>query len=267
MEQRFGRVIARGTESEIAMVRQALDEAKQGIALPKPYEECLNRDFPISFHSSAEFVDTKRFVPGTRDPAYGYAVWSGLWVNSDKAEDDPELGRHIVLHEIGHVLWPAYLTAEKKAALLRLMRRKDGSVPTSFRGLAWGDYSAYQMRPIEILCDKLAIAVSGKGSPWDAYRFFGLDIPAAALSTMVRICFQMNAVPPPDPLIAELKAQVASLKAELAQPDEHDVVIADLNAQLAGRDAQIKDLMEQNGALMGANAELKPALERWLGKV
>lgn len=251
-EQRFGRVIGRGSDAEIAQIRLALVEATQGLPLPRPFEECLTRDYIIEFHTPAEFKVRKFFVPGTKRAAYGYVVSANvLWVNSEEARQDPALGRHIIRHEIAHALWAAYLNFGKKVLLLPLMRFRDGTRPTKWQGVARDGHSVYENRPSEIIADKLAVAVSGKPSPWDQYRFFGLDI--TDLRRLIEIMFQMPEVPPVvDPHLAE----IAALKLQLVQVQQGlATAVSDLATVKGERDEL--DIQLDSALLTISNLELK----------
>jgi hypothetical protein len=218
--QTFGKVTAVGPDDFLALVQQALAEAKQGLHLPKPYEDLLTRQYTIEEHTKAEFT-TKNYYASAGALAEGIVVSNDeLWVRADVVRNKPGRAKHIIRHEIAHAIAAVYLTAPKKQELLTIMENKNGQHPTAWKG------GKYWNRPPECYADTLAVAVSGKDSPWDDFKAYSLDIRTADYWRLIDITFRMDPLPPepdepdplplPDPRIAELEAQVKSLEAQLA---------------------------------------------------
>lgn len=232
-EQKFGHVIARGSDADIALIKQALDEC---VNLPKPLQDCLTTDYAIEVHSPAEFKAAEALIPGTKFPAEGYVISKGLlWVNRRITSTKAARARHIVRHELAHVL---PLTGLKKADLMGLMSKEDGSHPTDWRG------GGYVNRPSECFADTFAEAASGKDSPWDDFAFFRLDVKEVDLPQFVAIALRVDPTPPiPDPIPDPLPPQSPELKAALEALDKCKVELATAQARLIAKDNKATELL------------------------
>lgn len=253
--QTFGKVTAIGSDDFLALVQQALAEAKQGLHLPKPYEELLTREYTIEEHTKAEFT-TAKYYASAGQLAEGIVVSdSRLWVRADIIRNKPARAKHIIRHEIAHAIADIYLTQPKKLELLTIMEDKNGQHPTAWKG------GKYWHRPPECYADTLAVAVSGKDSPWDDYKAYALDIKTADYWRLIDITFRMDPLPPepdepdpiplPDPRIAELEAEVKSLQAQLALA----------LAALATANAKVQELQSELDAKKALLAELATDLD------
>lgn len=229
MSQTFGKIVADGDAAFIALVRQALDEAKNGIPLPDLYENLPPRTFTVSQHTPAEMVDNGAIIPGSRTPlrpdgvaAYGKVFdRNDLWLNARIARTQPHLARHVIRHEIAHTL-PTGTTRQSK--LLQLMWKPNGRHPRAWYA------SDYIMRPEECRADTLAEAVSGIDSPWDEFKYYGLDVRESDFAEFVAVHFEQppapeaepapqpepEPLPLPDPRVVELEAKNAELVGTLA---------------------------------------------------
>lgn len=217
-DARWANVVAFGTDDQIRLVRQALDEAALGVDLPKPLAELLPRVMTVSFHSPREMVEKGAIIPGSkteRHPdgvaAEGYVYdYNDLWINSSIANNRPRRARHIIRHELWHPIIRG-LSSVKKADLRQLMWRENGTHPQ--RWVA----STYQMQPAECLADSLAEACSGIDSPWDDYAYYGLEIREIDFRKVVGIVFRVDPVvitPTEDP-----DAEVEPAPSPLPMPD------------------------------------------------
>jgi hypothetical protein len=225
-EQAFGHVIARGTPADIALIKDALDEA---VNLPKPLGDCLLTDYVVEIHTPAEFVAAKALIPGTKIPAEGFVISDSLlWVNRRIATKKAARAKHIVRHEIAHVL---PMTAVKKAELMALMSREDGSHPTDWRG------GGYRGRPSECFADTFAEAASGLDSPWDDYAFFRLDVATSDVPQFAAIALRVDPDPvDPDPPSPPLPPTSPELELALVR-------IASLEAVIDAKDALARQIL------------------------
>jgi hypothetical protein len=215
----WGRITAKGTTEQVALVRQALDEATKS---PVPLETAVPRPYTIEFHSVEEFR------------ARGYVFADGvvnegrvvdrdtLWINARVARRQPRKARHIVRHEIAHVL---PLTSVKKAELMLLMDKANGSHPTNWRP------TIYVNRPSECYADTFAEAVSGVDSPWDDFAYYQLDIAEENHPQVVAIVFRDDTTPvSPEPLPEPLPLPSPELLAAQARIVELERRMTEINA-------------------------------------
>lgn len=213
-EQKFGRIIARGSDAFVALVKQALDDCSV-----QRIEDLPRRDFFIEEHSPAEFRAAGYIIKATGDTAEGHVVPGGLWLNSRTVKNYPRRARHIVRHEIGHVV---PLSLLKRTALMALMTDASGRPPTDWK------QGGYLDKPYECFADSFAEAVSGIDSPWDDFAFYRLDVLDAVLPKFVTIVMTPDPTPPPpapepiplppvDPMVEKLKARVLVLEAAVAE--------------------------------------------------
>lgn len=239
-EKRYGKVIARGSDSFVAQVGVALQEARQGQKLPKPLEDLLPRDYAIEEHTRDEFRQAGYTVPGGL--AEGYVVdRDTLWVRRDVAERKPPRAKHIERHEIAHAIAATYLSAPRKMELLAIMDFEDGTHPKKWI------QGGYWARPSECYADKFSVAISGKDSPWDQFDDYRLDIKPMHYARLIEITFRRDDLPPdpepvpvplpiPDPRIPVLEAQVNTLQMQL---DAEKLAHAETQAALATAGARI----------------------------
>lgn len=254
-EQRYGKVVARGSAAFVAQVGEALKEARQGLHMPKPIEEILPRDYIIEEHTRQEFKDEGLYAGD--DLAEGYVFnRSTLWVRADIAREKPEKAKHIDRHEVAHAIAAAYLSFPKRSELLTIMHFADGSQPKKW------DSGGYWARPSECYADKFAEIVSGKDSPWDEFKAYKLDIKPADFWRVIDITFRRDDLPPapepdplplPDPRVPELEAAVAALTASI---EELEAEAAVLNQKVSDSDALNLELIDRNSALAARLAEL-----------
>lgn len=229
MTQRFGQIVADGDDAFIALVRQALVEARNGVPLPDVYENLPPRQFTVSQHTPAEMVAKGAIIPGSKTAlrpdgvaAYGKVFdRNDLWLNARIARNQPHLARHVVRHEIAHTLPTGPF---RQGKLLQLMWKPTGRHPREWYA------SNYIMRPEECRADTLAEAVSGIDSPWDDFKYYGLDVREGDLAQFVAIHFEKppapepppppepepEPLPLPDPRVVELEAKNAELVGTLA---------------------------------------------------
>lgn len=222
MQQTWGKVTADGDAAFIALIGQALVEAKNGVPLPAPYEELLAHNFKISAHTPAEMIASGAIIPGTKDAqhpkgiaAYGYVFdFDDLWLNLRIVTHRPNLARHISRHECAHVI-PT--SKDMQNDMLPLMWRENGSHPTRWK------VGKYENRPEESRADTLAEAVSGIDSPWDDFHYYGLDVHEADFPAFVAIQVRAPTTPiepPQEPLPTPLPdPQLLILQARLDAKD------------------------------------------------
>ena len=222
-QQRFGQIVASGDDVFIELVREALDEAARGVPLPDVYEKLPPRVFTVSQHSPGEMVENGAIIPGRPGvAAYGKVFdRNDLWLNARIAHKQPHLARHVIRHEVAHTLGTG---PWRQTQLMSLMVKRDGSHPN-----AW-DVGTYVMRPEECRADTLAEAVSGIDSPWDDFKYYGLNVPEESFERFVAIHFRPppghepeteherdpEPLPLPNPRIVELEAALASANARAA---------------------------------------------------
>jgi hypothetical protein len=182
-EQRFGKVIVRGTVEDINRAKKALDECEvMHVLLGKRLEDTLSRDFYIEFHDSAYFrsrgwVFTEGSLKGSVNAG---RVHDGvLYVNSDVRNWTQ---RHIVRHEIAHVV--PHGGTQKRKDLMALMWNNKGSHPATWSA------SSYEPRPEECAADTVAEAVSGIDSPWDDFALYDLDVHEEDHRRFMKIFFR-----------------------------------------------------------------------------
>lgn len=207
MSKTWGKVTANGSDDFIALVRLALDEAKLS---PVPLETAIARNYTIEQHSNAEFRAAGYILPNDIT-AEGHVVGGDkLWVNGRIVNRKPKRARHIVRHELAHVL---PLTAQKKTDVMALMAREDGTHPTTWKG------GGYLGRANECYADTMAEAMSGIDSPWDDFAYYRLDVADADLPKFLDITFRADTTPvepdpPPDPL-PPISPDVVAVQAQL----------------------------------------------------
>lgn len=216
-ELRRGHIVAKGSDAFCALVGLALDECDQ------PIENLPLRTYTIEEHTPAEFRDAGYVITATGDTAEGYvASRDTLWLNSRVVANKPRRARHIVRHEVAHVI---PLTAAKRQALMGLMVNANLEHPTDWRA------GSYLDRPSESFADTFAEAVSGIDSPWDDFAFYRLDVDDGLLPKFVTIALAPDPtppveppppdpLPPVDPIIAVLRAANAQLTEQLAEAEE-----------------------------------------------
>jgi hypothetical protein len=229
LSETWGQITADGDSAFIAMVRQALDEAKNGVPLPDLYENLPPRAFTVSQHTPANMLAAGAIIPGSKSEAHKFGIAAygfvfdknDLWLNSLIVAKRPHLARHITRHEIAHTL-PT--SDQDEADLLQLMWKQNGKHPQHWL------VGKYEMRPEECRADTIAEAVSGLDSPWDDFKYYGLDVNGPDFPKVVEITLRAKSgtgTPPPDPepqplpdpRIVELQAQVADLTARIAAKD------------------------------------------------
>lgn len=213
-EQRFGKIIARGSDAFVALVGLALDEC-----VNQDIRNLPARDFTIEEHTPAEFRAAGYIIKATGDTAEGHVVGGHkLWINSRTVAGRPKRARHIVRHEIGHVV---PLTDSKRTGLMSLMLTATDAHPTVWAG------GGYLSKPYECFADTFAEAVSGQDSPWDDFAFYLLDVPDADVPKLLAVAMRVDVKPPlppvtPDPLpptdpkVAVLTAENATLKTKIS---------------------------------------------------
>lgn len=234
----WARVTARGTDADIAFVRKALDECVN-VSNP-PIEARIARSYAVEVHTREEFLDKGYIIPGTktsRHPrglaAEGYvADGRELWIRRDLVRNRPGRARHIVRHEISHVV---PLTYEKRQKLMKLMKREDGSSPTEWRG------GRYEARPNECYADTMAEAMSGIDSPWDDFAYYDLDVADADVPQFLTITFEPIPeapgggveLPEPEPPITEPVPVEPAYVVELRQTIEDQAQRLNMIATIA----------------------------------
>lgn len=223
MTQTFGKITVTGTSVQIAFAQKAY----AGQTRLTTIQDALIHPYAVEFHTAAEFIARKLFIPGTKAAAWGYTLNRRvLWVNSDEPK------RHQVYtlrHEPGHALQDDLLTPAKKAALLPLMTLKGGGHPTG-----WHSTGTYYNHPSEILADALIEAFWGPGTPLDHY--YG-DIADADLQPALAILLAPDPAPV-DPPVEPIP---------LPLPDPKDAQITQLTAALQScqveRDAALEKIV------------------------
>jgi len=231
MQQQFGKVIAIGTEVQIALVKLALDEC---VNMVTPLQDVLPRVYTIEFKAPDLMIEGGAIIPGSKSAtrpngiaAEGFVKGSSLlWINAKVAKDKPWRARHIVRHELSHIL---PLSLDKKSELMSLMWNESGKHPTKWRG------QIYQGRPEECHADTLAEAMSGKDSPWDDFAFFMLDVKDTDVHKFLDITFRVDPVTPQPPLPPEPEPEPEPL------PPEPDYVTA-LRLNLQEREARLNTI-------------------------
>lgn len=197
MDQKFGHVIARGDATFIALVKDALDECKN---LPEPLQDIIAADYVIESKSPLEMVNSGAIIPGSKNahwpkgkPAEGHVMAHNvLYVNEKIARTKPARARHIVRHELFHVV---LLTDAKRAELMALMLDEAGKHPTNWRG------GAYQGRPSECYADTMAEAASSLDSPWDDFAYFSLDVAETSYARFIEITLRLPTPVDPPPTV------------------------------------------------------------------
>lgn len=203
-EQRYGRIVVSGDAIDLSIAAKAYSGQMQ----PKTIGDLLNRDFRIEGHTPAEFKAKNLVVPGTKRLAWGHVIRAGLlWVNNGRPAREQI---YAYRHEPFHPLVTANMTADKKAALLKLV------IPAE-------DGTVYANRLSEVLCDAFVELFWGQGSVLD--KFYG-DIANADQQKALDILLGPSVEPPlppelpvptplPDPQIAALQADVIRLNTVL----------------------------------------------------
>lgn len=207
--QRFGRIVVTGTDAQIAFAAGVYAKSAN------PFAGNLEpKDFPIEFHTAADFLARGLVIPGTEGKrkktllnpkggiaAYGYTLNAVLWINSDIR---PRNQAYALEHEPYHPIVAANMTKAKRQQLLPLVEKVKGT--------------AYQNRLSEVLCDAFVELFYGH-SILDAY--YG-DIANADLQKAWDILMSTDKNPepvpadPPAPLPIDPKdAEIADLQAEV----------------------------------------------------
>jgi hypothetical protein len=222
-EQRFGKIVANGDDAFIELVRQALEEASRGVPLPDLYENLPPRVFTVSQHSPGEMIQNGAIIPGRPGvAAYGKVFdRNNLWLNLRIARRQPHLARHVIRHEVAHTLGTG---GWRQRQLMSLMLKPDGTHPK-----AW-NVGKYVMRPEECRADTIAEAVSGIDSPWDEFKYYGLNVLEERFAEFVAIHFKQppghepeidvedpELLPLPNPRIVELEAKLHAAKKRAAE--------------------------------------------------
>jgi hypothetical protein len=204
-EQRYGHIIVSGDAADLSIAAKAYAGQMQ----PTPIGDLLTKDFRIEAHTPSEFLAKRLNVPGTKKLAWGHVVGKGLWVNNGQK---PYRQIYAYRHEPFHPLFSSHITKAKAEALLKLVQpAEDGTV--------------YANRLSEIICDMCVELFWGQGSVLD--KFYG-DIAdkdqqkAFDILMAPDVSTPLPPVPPeptplPDPVIAELQAQVLAQQAEIAR--------------------------------------------------
>jgi len=232
-EATWGKVTARGSDAFVKLVRLALNECVN-VNNPK-LEDRLPTGYTIEEHTPEQFKQ-RGFVFDDGTVNEGRVASAGLlWVNSRIVRGKPRRARHIVRHEISHIL---PLSEAKKHELMALMWKKNGTHPRR-----WSS-KLYEAQPEECHADTMAEAMSGIDSPWDDFTFYLVDVQELDHPKFLDITFRVDPpppipdppppivppspvpLPPEDPVVAELEARLEAI--EKIAAGELGLIVEDL---------------------------------------